>query len=93
MSTKGKAKSSSKKKTKKSKAPKEPRVTRKGFILGLVEKAGKKGISKEKIVEKTDAQFEYGEGKSSKLRVNNTLKAAKDEGILKVNDDGKATWK
>lgn len=80
------------KSTKKKKVEKEPRVTRKGFILGLIEDAGKKGISNSAIVKKTDDEFEYDEGKSSRMRVNNTIKEAEAEGTVKVKD-GLVTWK
>jgi transposase len=89
--SKSKAKTKSKKSAKK-KVDKEPRVTRKDFILGLVENAGKKGISTSAIVEKTDAEFEYDEGKSSRMRVNNTIKDAAADGTVKVKD-GLVNWK
>jgi hypothetical protein len=79
------------KKTKKKKVDKEPRVTRKGFILDLVKAAGRKGISNEAIVEETDGEFVYGEGKTSRMRVNNTIKESAEAGTVKVKD-GLVTW-
>jgi len=71
---------------------KEPKLTRKGFVLGLVEKAGSKGISTASLIEKTDVQFAYGEDGSSRMRVNNTIKEATDKGIVAI-EDGVVTWK
>lgn len=81
----------SKKEKKEKKEEKEPRVTRKSFILDSVESAGKKGIAVSDLVEATNEEFEYEEGKTSRMRVNNTLKQAAEEGQVEVKD-GVAFW-
>lgn len=94
-SSKGKAgKPDVKRKKKRTKAEddEEPRVTRKSYVLDLVEGAGSKGISVAALVEKTDDQFDYGEGKTSRMRVNNTIKEAVEDGLVRVKD-GLVTWK
>lgn len=84
-----KAKGSSKKERK---APKEKKPSRKSFILEVIEGAGRKGISTAALIKRTDSQFDYAEGKS-RMRVNNTIREAKDSGSVKVNDDGVIIWK
>ncbi|MHA2064253.1 MAG: hypothetical protein ACXABY_07725 [Candidatus Thorarchaeota archaeon] len=85
---KTKAKVDTKKKSKKKRTDDEdePRVTRKSFILDSIERAGSKGISVAALVEKTNEEFDYGEGKSSRMRVNNTVKEAAESGDVKVKD-------
>ena len=82
-----KVKSKATTKGKKDKGP-----SRKDFILGLVEKAGAKGISKSALVKKTDEEFRYDSDKSSRLRVGNTIKKAEEAKIVTVSD-GIVTWK
>jgi len=88
----GKKKTTGKEKTKE-KEVKKAVLTRKGYILKLVKDAGAKGVKVDTIIEKTDSKFDYEEGKSSRMRVNNTLKQAADDGKVKVTDSGKAIWK
>ena len=87
--TKSEKSKKSEKKAKKEKKQRGP--TRKDFILNLIKDAGKKGIATKDLVEATDKQFSYGEDKSSRMRVNNTIKGAVEEGLVETND-GKHTW-
>ena len=81
------AEGASKKSKKKAKGERKERTgTRKAFILDAIKSAGT--ISVKSLITKTDGHFSYAEGKSSALRVNNTVRDAIDAGIVSKDDDG-----
>ena len=88
-----KKKSAAKKKAAAKKAaPKKSAVlTRKGFILKEVEKAGKKGVSLDALSDRLEKKFSYEKGQSAKPRVRNSLRQAVKEGLVEVKD-GVAIW-
>lgn len=85
-------KTATKKAAKKKTEKKASGPSRKSFILELVQKAGKKGVSTDKLIEQTAKKFEYPADKPPRMRVNNTLKEAAADGQLTVKD-GVAIWK
>ena len=88
-----KKKSKKAKKSTKAKKEKKPTLTRKSFILDMISKAGKKGVSPAKLIEATDDKFGYGDGRSSSARVKNTIREGVEEGILKQKENGTVSAK
>ena len=89
--TKAKAAPKKEKKAKKSKAKGERKQrtgTRKAFILETIRAAGGKGIATADLIDKVNIKFKYAEGKSSALRVNNTVREGVESGVLKKSKEG-----
>lgn len=84
------------KKEKKAKGERAPREgSRKAFILSQIESAGKSGIAVGALIKAADKKFEYTGDKSSRLRVNNTIREAKENKMVTITegeDDNTVTW-
>lgn len=94
MALKSKNKSDKKSKSDKKAKPEKnvDRGSRKEFILDQVEAAGSKGIKVADIIKATDRKFRYEEEGGSRMRVSNTLRSAREEGLV-TSKDGVYTWR
>lgn len=71
---------------------KQTEISRKDFILDMIRNAGKSGIELKEVVKATDSKFNYVEGRSSRMRVANTVKVAVNNGIVKRLKNGKVAY-